>query len=586
MKRLSTLWTAILTVSILSLNAHAADISMVEERGPKPINFDINSPWVPTGYYWATQAPHCQGTNLEARMLSTGPDVIAQRRLLKDYFRQCGSDLARNGKHGILDLRILARAEYNFLQNPYAKQVKITINEQYRNGSSNQDIIRGLLALKPTRDKRPLVIIKCGLLCSLSDSSMFRNVMMHGFDESPFHLLVLNGNTSAEFVMDNRRISIGGLDEGKQIVQIAEWLRNRSNLRNRISSVHVVGMSNGGQAALFASAYNSYARERGANRAIDSVAALCPVVELEDSINYLFDRSLAKGVFYDSLLDTVKEVESYLPNLRRHLNTNNPPRGKAMPTAVVAASVDHYSTLTAEWYYAPFGRNRINSLSDMWRANSFTQFKDLIDTPTLVWSPKNDGIVSYNANGKRLKDAQSTGNFNPNLMILATNKGNHCGLSTAYGWDTVSSLMRGFVISHSPELLRKRSLQVERANIPAVSLSSHEKHVSQEWIIHAGNDFLSLKYKVWDKWGNNGGGNDCATSPFDADQRNCFSVKKVKVRFSDLPQIANLTVPRSRTEAQMITRWMNANVRVLDANGSALTDSVQPAALVEWPTYD
>lgn len=582
------LLSALVWVSIIfsSQQALAANITMDFERGPKPIDFNISDPWVPTGYQWATPRKQCQGVFLEKEILRVGSDVVDQRRLLKDFFDACGSELARNGRHGLLDLRILARAEYNFLENPFARQVKITIEEQYRDGRDNTDIVRGLLALKPTQSPRPLVIIKCGLLCSLSDSSMFRNVMMHGFDESPFHLLVLNGNTSAEFVMDNRRISIGGLDEGKQLVQIAKWLKDSSSIRNRISSIHLVGMSNGGQAALFASAYNSFERPRSGGEALDSVASLCPVVELEESVDYLFDRSLARGIFYDDLLDTVKEVESFLPNLRRHLDTNNPPGGKDLPRAVISASVDFYANVSNEWYRAPFSRSRIDSLAKMFQANSFTQYKDLVETPTLVWSPKNDGVISYHANGAVLKESQARGNFNPNVMILATPKGNHCGLSTAYGWETVSGLMRGFILSHSPDMTRKRRLRQERAGIPSVTLASGQKHVSQEWIIHEGNDHLSLKYKIWDKWNNNGNNTDCMTGPYDADQNNCFEVEKVRVHFQDLPRITELRVPRSKTEAQMLTRWMNANVKVLDANGRLLTDTVDNAAMVQWTSYE
>ena len=118
----------------------------------------------------------------------------------------------------------------------------------------------------------PVAYVIAGVFLFLS-GYLFRNILMHGFDESPFNILVLNGNTSAEYFMDNQRVSVGGFDEGRQAIAIAQWLRTKSPIADRIASLHLIGISNGSHGTLYAAAYNDYFKLPNGEHPINSVAA-------------------------------------------------------------------------------------------------------------------------------------------------------------------------------------------------------------------------------------------------------------------------------------------------------------------------
>lgn len=568
---------------VLSASAYATSVEMTFEPGPKPIRFDLEDPWVPTGYDWATPRTLCRGKTLERAMINAGPQLSSLKSVLRNFFDECEAELASNGRHAIVDLKILANAVYDFRENPNSREVKFQLTSNLSNGRIWQDTIRGLLALQPTTDPRPLVVIKCGLLCSTSDSALFRNVMMQGFDESPFHLLILNGNTSAEYVMDNERISIGGLDEGKQIFELAKWLRDSSPLKNKISSLHLIGVSAGGQSVLYAAANNSYERRSNGSKVINSVASLCPVVNLENSIDFLFNESIAGGLFYDELWENTQEIAPWVPDLSRFIDFRNPPQQSALAEALARASSFYYEGLPRDWYKRPFERESLDTYESFWRANAFETYGELVNTPTLVWAPRNDLIVSYHRNGKVLKRLVQQAR-NQNYVFLRTPKGSHCGFSLSYGWQTTSAILRGFVMSQSPEFSQKRRVRRERASIPSVRLQSYDLHISQEWKINRNQNYFTLKYKIWNRYRDN---SRCWTStPYNANQNRCYFTRDVRVAFSDLPSaMSRLHVPRTETDAQMLTRWMNANVSILAANGDLLTDTAETAALVEWPEF-
>lgn len=560
----------------------AVEVSMVYETGPKPPSYATTNPWIPTGAGDRTPAPECQASVLEENLLRGNKEGETQASLLRDFFVRCEAKLARFGLHHMLSLAKLGRVQYKFLENPHIREVKFTVRETYPSGFVHTEVVRGLVAQKPEAGPRPWILVKCGLFCSVSDSSLFRNLLMHGFDESPFNMIVLNANTGSEFYLDNQRVSIGGFDEGRQTVHIADYLRRESPLRENISSLHVLGISKGGHAALYASDYNRYFRLANGKPPIDSVAALCPVIDLHASLKFIFERSLARSLFYRDFVTKLEEAHPHVPVLQQLVDLNQLPQPNQIAPLVADGSLDYYSRLPLEWSLAPFQNFQLANPEALWNFNNVAVYPEAIATPTLVWAPRNDDIVQYSENAAKLAE-HAGGRANPNLFLLATGYGNHCGYSLAYGWDTLSAVLRAFVLSYSPEFVASRQVNTQALALPAPALGANERFIAQEWVAKANDDQVTLNYKIWKPNFQPSSTVRCNTDPFEANDL-CYEKRAVKVALASLP-IAGLAVPKNDTTAEALTRWLNSTVLVLDAEKRKLTNTTAAPAYLRWISY-
>ena len=99
--------------------------------------------------------------------------------------------------------------------------------------------------------------------------------------------------SGTDYLKDNGVVAVGGFDEGDQIMQVAEIVKDsNAKLSQYISDIHVLGFSLGGNGALFSSLYNSFSEDRP----ISSVAAICPVVNLQPTMESVFSKSF-RGFF-------------------------------------------------------------------------------------------------------------------------------------------------------------------------------------------------------------------------------------------------------------------------------------------------
>ncbi len=335
------------------------------------------------------------------------------------------------------------------------------------------------------------------LLVSSDRAALLPMFLMHFFDETPFNVLLLNSSTAPEYFIDNRRLSIGGFEAGRELIQIVEWLRTaQSGLSDRISSLHVVGLSNGGHAALYAAAYNGY-REVGSSdkNPLDSVTALCPVVDLRislknslrggevpdypDSKLFSFQRaddleiSHWTSIFFQfAIRQYLYGAAKFIPNLAKSLNDfNKLPERKYVDGLYIKQALSQYKNLPTEWFLSPLKNEKISNVRDLWRVNNFVGKSSSVKVPTLVWGSQNDFIIKYSKNSGALK-AESQ---NSNIAVLGTRYGKHCMYSTVFGWSLTSRILRSYILSNSPEfLVEERTMPLDF--LPIADLREGEKY--------------------------------------------------------------------------------------------------------------
>ncbi len=532
--------------------------------------------WTPDGKMENGAYEGCSPAVLESILQKNAGSAAKQAQALRSFFGQCDQHLSRNAPGQVFQLLWLTGMKYELCDNPNIRRVVAKLDDG--------KILRGLLALKPGTTKRPLVIVRCGLFCNTGDITQ-RIMMMHLFDESPFHVLAVNSMTGSEFVRDNGHLGIGGLDEGAQALNLARIV-NGSKITDTVSSIHYVGVSLGGQSALYASYMAPHNKvQEGDAPAIASSMAICPVVDLEPSHKGLFSRPTVGSHLLAMLGEQVATVISVIPAIGARLFPEVAQGGaKASPEMMTRAFVSHYRSRGSGWSAKPFDDLSINSEADLWRANKFTALAGKpLEVPTLVIAANDDMLVPTDLNAKALQ-AKIQGNAG----VVRTAGGNHCGFSLAYGWPTMSTIYRNFILSHAPEFAAAK--KTKSARIPGVALNTWDgdRVHTIEYDFAAGVANLAVKVRVIAGSSTAPGGEYCSGINASVAPASCYTDHKFLLPLSSIagrPSWAR--VPRTEAEAQALTRWANVNLAMLGIDGKSVTGrAVKSLQSFRWTAWD
>ncbi len=533
--------------------------------------------WSPTGTRKRAVRPACSADALESLVLNSRPSTTNQANGIRNYFKACGDELLFDAPPTWLGLMHLTNTRYEYCKHPRIRKVVIHMPDG--------NIVRGMLAMKPGEVARPLVIIKCGVFCNTGETS-HRFQVMHLFDEGPFNVLAIGNVTGAEYIVDNEHLGVGGFDEGMQLIRLAKLIEQLP-LAKYVSSLHFSGVSLGAQGGFFASYLNRHnlsATQHAPH--FKSFLAMCPVVELQPSITSFFGDSMkgkiARRIFFNQLIDII----SHVPVLGRYFPDFEQIPTNQIPDHVAEGAVDHYKSVSGDWALPPFTGHRIGDKEALWHANSFIHLADTkLDTPTLAFAGEDDWVVPTQENAVAL--ALRVGSQpNNNLQVVTVPHGNHCAFGTLYGWDVASAIVRNFVISHSPELVRNRHMQSVAIRPERISFrlrpGETEKHISQDYEAQTGRNFIRVTFKIWDTYEKEGA---CFTANMYQGDPKCIRNEEIRIPLSDI-NASWARVPNTGIEAEVLTRWLNANLRMVDKYGKLLQEGSMEPARLRWYSYE
>lgn len=517
--------------------------------------------YVPDGSYNGQVSPQCYHTEVERMVSSYEGPTSNLGQTLQSWAHRCEKELSVGQTNNLSTVLKFANVKYNITGNK-VKNLDIEFEDLSK--------IKGLLAMKP--GKRPLVIVKTGVYTNAGDDGVARNFFMHIFDESPFHMLYLGNVTGTKYMKDNGAVALGGMDEGRQILKIVQMLNKDPKYKDLIEDIHIVGVSLGSHGVLYSSLYNSF--EENSEYKIKSAVALCPVVNLEPTIKSVFKATVA-GIYYAMLTrQTFKEVYDYIPILREYLSKNGIWSQSEMYEASTQATLWHYREKTSKTPLdmAPFSGKRVSELTDFWDYNNFIKYADSVTTPTLIVHSRDDFLVQSALNSDEL--LKKTQNKNSQVGILEFQNGSHCGLNVATGWQTMSSMLRSFILKHS-------SYKEEEGKVLALNLKTPPKMTAKQKITKF--TFNTSVYKSTA---------DVKIEYFDAGIQGCsrfdplFAAEpcyKKKTEKIDLKSLSALgiKVPSSDFEAKRLTRWLNTHASLMNQNSEViLGNNMWPTSLV------
>jgi predicted alpha/beta-fold hydrolase len=351
---------------------------------------------------------------------------------VKSYLQRCEPELETRWIDPISNTLLTVGLKLSPASHPFAHHVMFHLP-----GGVN---VKGLLGLKSDGVKRPLVILRLGIFSNTLEFFPERFLFMQLFEQSPFNILVLESLSGSEFVEHNETFSIGGVEEGLQNFWIAKQLQNSNEpLSELIDSVHMVGVSLGGNGVFFAALLNQWNQ-----KPISSFMAFCPLVNFAETFNFHRAHPWSMKImnfWANARLPKLKVLypgvskENFLGDVFEKLKLEQRP----LPA--------EYSALSLPANFA--GKSFLERL-DFW-----SDWKNL-QTPFLVLASKNDPIVPFQINSERLLNKKiDTGNSK--LEVVSLPQGIHCSLPAAYKWNPMTSVLQKYIKMNSKAWTAQKS---------------------------------------------------------------------------------------------------------------------------------
>lgn len=550
-------------------------------RGKKRLVFRKSGPWAPDGNGDFLEPAGCAPETLEGAMIASRSSVQRQAKALSDFFGRCGAEYKRNGSPTALADLIMTT--YEMCEHPRIRKVIMNLE--------TGEIVRGFLAIKPGA-ARPMIIGKSGVFSNPGDTSQ-RFMMMHLFDESPFHVLILASSTGADFVNDNRFIEIGGMNEAQHILEAADIMQ-QSALTSRISTIHSVSVSLGSQSGVFAAYTNKTNPGTDGYPLLTSVLGISPVIDLKASIDGVFkDRNIS--VLGRTLYDDVKSTVIHRDKSLESLFPPDSIKSEQVPDYMGRHAVRYLQNRGTNWMLYPFNAMDISSLNDYWTANDFLRIASTepITTPYLSLASMDDPIVKTTPNSVGLQQAvrkftSRGGGEETQIAAVTVPNGNHTAFSQVYGWRMFSSFIRSYVVSRSPDLLKKR--HIAKMSLPAdaytgddFKLGENEVYYMPKFEFKADDPNVTVTQKIFTIVDED----ICTGLPLNRMQRNCLREAKFTFPIASIPQKpAWVRQPVTAAEAESLTRWANASFRIVDQNGKSVDSTTTPGAGLRWISYE
>lgn len=516
---------------------------------------------VPDGLSTKDISPACDPRRLEDSVVGKHLTMPQYYETAKKYFKKCSGELTRNSTLGVLGLLKFSKFLYPFFTHPQVSEFMVKLPDGTK--------VPGILALKQDPRPRPLVIVKCGVFCSAAQTPSMKSYLMHLFDQSPFNVLLLANQTGMDYIYYNKKVTLGGWSEGYEALQIGRWMQESWEYKDRISSVHFMGISLGGNAAVLGAAFNDKYLMPTGKKVFNSVTAICPVVSLRPTLDHLYGTQIVGRLFAKATKEHFQEARNYVTDVPDMITDEKlPSNRKDLP--------DYIGSLAATSLQR---RGVASDMPTFFKSNNFWNWKQEVKTPLLVWASKDDMVVNNRINAGVVEN-DDLYEKSPFVQVLNLDYGNHCGFSSAYGAQASAAVLRTFVLQNSPEFVDQYNQKKEVTwSFGFKKLGPAYEHVGQSWNFYSNSDQVKVSFRIFN-WN---GGKECSEKgPWEA-QVSCVTTKEFWIPVSSL-KMMGARVPRTDAEAQALTREFNTKVE-FRIKGHPLNGTNSNEFYMTWRSY-
>lgn len=533
----------------------SSDFLQVEDlgssaQGPKPGDYpwlfrifqsDLFK-WNPTGKP-KRNIPNCDPRRIQD--VALGPEVSADQlpSLFELTWKECEREWETGWNSFVTNSLGMMLFQLHPTQYPFGRQVVFHLPNNMK--------VQGFLAMKPDGKRRPLVIFRTGLFSNTHEFYPERSLFLQMFEQSPFHVLVLESSTGSEFLKNNTSWAVGGFDEGIQNFLIAREIQSvRQPVSKYISHVHLMGSSMGGPGAIFGALLNELNPDSQGRKVLQSALAFCPLLNLQETLEYYEKKNALMGLMNYWASKRLKVLKAHIPGISEE---------NFIPRFFDWIRENYKGPLIAEDgvlpdLRLPEGLNQIlkseTKPADLfWQMNHFWPWYQNVHTPVMVFSTRQDPVVVWSLNSGRIAEKQlQVGNSN--FHLLTTEQGHHCSLPIAYEWAPLTSLFQTFILKNSPGFdLKPIEVRVPLAADIRNRFPGRAPEMDLEFDAETGSDhlFATVRFdrEFWpslqDKW----------QAP--------RATARISLKDLEFPFDSEI---HSEDEASLLIRWANQNISV------------------------
>lgn len=306
--------------------------------------------------------------------------------------------------------------------------------------------IRGLLALQPNQ-KRPLVIFRMGIHGNRDEVLAERFFLKILYEDLGVHVLMLENLTSHAYLIQNSKISIGGLEEGLHTFFIINKLKKgKFTWSSQVTDIHLLGLSLGSQGVFVTTMLD----EQNQNF-IKSSQVFCPLVNFEETFATLQEPSYF-NTFVDfwnwrrliSVQDRLKDYSSW--PLVRMLYTRKPmftPMAMSWLNEQVTEPVLKMDDFRVNFPNVKFPdefKAHIQKSHSLFELNNFWPIYKNTKTPFQIVATPLDPLVNNATNSDRIRKGTQPGQFTKTSFMEL--QGVHCALAAEYEWPFLVEVVR------------------------------------------------------------------------------------------------------------------------------------------------
>jgi hypothetical protein len=261
----------------------------------------------------------------------------------------------------------------------------------------------------------------------------------------------------------------------------------------------------------------------------------------------MYGPSIKGQIFTGLTWQKLQEAKSALDNVIDLIDTGEP-YSEDFPKLL--------GQLVSRFITSPGSNNEKEK--EFWNQSNYSSHNHISQIPLFVWASEDDSIVDFDINTGRLLKLKSNNNIsNDNLGIVKVPMGEHCGFATAYGYPTVASVIKSFILNNSPEFLKIQKQDVIPIHSTQPRLQTGERIISYWWSQGSKSaDSLALSMEIY-------GADDSLCPEYLMFEGTANCIRETKIEFDKhFFDSHGLIVPTNPIEKEALIRELNAKVSV------------------------
>ncbi len=337
---------------------------------------------------------------------------------LQNYIHRCDKQITteylRNSSN-VVRMLSLKMTESEFAK---FKPVKLILAPNQK----KQTLLTARIALQ---DKpAPMIVLRNGVFSSADTFMAERTYAYLFYFKMGYHVIIVENSTSPSFIQNNQFLTFGGIDESIQNIYLGKFLTDKKlDLARQVTSLHLVGISLGGQGVLYASMLNDLNQH-----AYQNMIAICPVVHLQNNLEKYFYPHNSINYFKNVWAKIrLKSLWEKYPQAGEQKNADTIHDAFQIIAKKYRGIILQSESIRIPSFYRK--KSRIWDLLESW-----DQYQN-VQTPVSLIATKSDNLVGYELNGQTLLNQV-------NIEQILFPSGNHCSLPIAYQWPVLEKIFQ------------------------------------------------------------------------------------------------------------------------------------------------